>query len=306
MRERMDGTGPMKTAQFELVPADGGSPFRYLHRRTENLVHEHGWHFHPEYELSWVMSSHGTRYVGDYIQPYGPGELVLYGPNLPHCSRNEVGAGNDVEHVTIQFDPACMGQDFFGIPEASSLKRMLADSRRALMFDAAAIDCIGPMLLELGGHTGLTQILRLMEILDRLSRFERRMLTTATYRNEAVIDRRLAGRLNEVQRYIDERFRGTVCQAEIAHAMGMSAPAFSKFVRATTGNTFMGLVKLARISEACRQLAYGNERITDVALDCGYQHTSHFDRHFMALKGVSPSDYRRRMQQLCAEMEAAA
>lgn len=296
----------MKTPQFEHVPADGGSPFRYMHKRSEDLSREHAWHFHPEYELSWVMSSHGTRYVGDYIQPYGPGELVLYGPNLPHCSRNDVGAGEMVEHVTIQFDPNCMGDDFFEIPEASSLKRILAEASGALMFEAPALECVGPMLLGLGQVSGLTRLLRLMEILDRLSGFKRRTLTTSAYRNEVVVDRRLVGRLNAVQRYIDERFRGTICQAEIARTLGMSAPAFSKFVRAATGNTFMGLVKLARINEACRQLAYGDERITDVALDCGYQHTSHFDRHFMALKGLSPSDYRRRMQLLDTETEAAA
>lgn len=296
----------MISPQYEHVPADGGSPFRYMHAQSEDLSRQHAWHFHPEYELSWVMSSHGTRYVGDYIQPYGPDELVLYGPNLPHCSRNEVGPGNAVEHITIQFDPASLGRDFFEIPEAASLKRMLAESHGALMFETAALECISPMLLDLANHSGLSQLLRLMEILDRLSRFQRRTLTTSNYQNSVVVDRKLVGRLNEVQRYIDERFRGTICQAEIAGDLGMSAPAFSKFVRAATGNTFMGLVKLARINEACRMLAFGDERITDVALDCGYQHTSHFDRHFMALKGVSPSDYRRRMQDLETGVENAA
>lgn len=296
----------MTTPQYEHVPAGGGSPIRYMHEHSDDLSRQHAWHFHPEYELSWVMSSHGTRYVGDYIQPYGPDELVLYGPNLPHCSRNEVGRGNAVEHVTVQFDPASLGQDFFEIPEAASLKRLLAESHGALMFEAAALEEVAPLLLDLEKHSGLSQLLRFMEILDRLSRFPRRTLTTSAFRSAVAVDRKLVGRLNDVQRYIDERFRGTICQAEIASELGMSAPAFSKFVRAATGNTFMGLVKLARINEACRMLAFGDERITDVALDCGYQHTSHFDRHFMALKGVSPSDYRRRMQKLGSRIDEAA
>ncbi len=42
------------------------------------------WHFHPECELHYVVSTSGRYFVGDFIGSFEPGNLVLTGPNLPH------------------------------------------------------------------------------------------------------------------------------------------------------------------------------------------------------------------------------
>lgn len=292
------GDADMIYPQFEHVHAEDGGSFRYIRKFCADWAVDHPWHFHPEFELTWIMKSHGTRYVGDYIRPYSSGEMTLYGPNLPHCYRNERGVGDDAEHITVQFDPRCFGDGFLETPEAAMVKRMLDQAGGALMFAPAATEAVGSLLIELKPLTGMRRLIRLMEILDRLSEVDRTVLTTPSYRNSVIIDQKLIDRLAHVQRYIDQRFRGVLSQSEIAGQLGMSTYAFSKFVRAATGNTFMGLLKLARINEACRLLADSSEKITDVALDCGYQHTSYFDRHFRELKGVSPSEYRRQAQTL--------
>ena len=46
------------------------------------------WHFHPESEIMLLEKSTGTRYVGDAIENFQVGDVVLLGPNLPHLWRN--------------------------------------------------------------------------------------------------------------------------------------------------------------------------------------------------------------------------
>ncbi len=40
------------------------------------------WHYHPEYELTFISKSHGTRFIGNHMQPFSSGDLILIGPNL--------------------------------------------------------------------------------------------------------------------------------------------------------------------------------------------------------------------------------
>lgn len=282
----------MNELHYEQVIPDQSSSFRCFHQICDDLKQDHNWHFHPEYELSWVMRSHGLRYVGNAIRPYQPGEIVLYGPNLPHCSRNDPDGGA-VEYITVQFDLACLGAGFFDIPEAAAIRALLDQSEKALKFQVEAASVAGPLLKRLVHMSGIRRIIGLVEILDLLSTLGRERLTSDSYVASPEAGGLLVEQLNKVQRYIDQHFRGILSQAEIAGQLGMSPSGFSKFIRASTGRTFMNMVRLARINEACRLLAHSNARITDIALECGYQHTSHFDRHFIDEKGLSPTIYRR-------------
>src|ERR1700680_4798200 len=68
-------------AHFEkLIP--GRESFLTYERRDSEFPFY--WHYHPEFELTLILESSGQRLVGDGIDDYGPGDLVLLGPNLPH------------------------------------------------------------------------------------------------------------------------------------------------------------------------------------------------------------------------------
>ncbi|HZG24710.1 MAG TPA: cupin domain-containing protein, partial [Chitinophagaceae bacterium] len=47
------------------------------------------WHSHSEFQLFVVLEGTGTRFIGDSIKRFHPGELILTGPHLPHLWRSD-------------------------------------------------------------------------------------------------------------------------------------------------------------------------------------------------------------------------
>lgn len=281
----------MLDPEFESVSDGEPAPIRWIHRRSESLAADHGWHFHPQYELTWFIASTGTRYVADGVERYAAGDLVLSGPNIPHCWRNDADA--PAEWMSVQFPPAFAGDGMLDLPEAAAVRALLDAARGGIAFTGGTPATTGRLIAAMGEADGFVRLLRLLEVLHLLSRVAYRPLASSGYHGRTVVDQQMVRRLDRITRYVNEHFRGAVSQADLADELEMTPAAFSKFVRAATGGTFSDMVRRARINEACRLLAHEDARVTAIALECGYQHTSHFDHQFRAMRGVTPSEYRR-------------
>ena len=68
---------------FETVTPEAGESWAFLDRRLQDGI-PFEWHQHPEFELTLTLNSRGHRYVGDDVEPYDNGDLVLIGPGIPH------------------------------------------------------------------------------------------------------------------------------------------------------------------------------------------------------------------------------
>lgn len=285
--------------RLETVLTDIGSSFRCLDFTCPDFASDHTWHYHPEFELVWVGASEGTRFVGDSIQRYGPGDLVLLGPYVPHRWLDDPvgGARRELTVIGAQFKPDCLGADFFELCEARPVADLLRRAAGGLAFAADVSTRMGPLLQSLAHASGLRRLARLIDLLDALSAAPSEPLATDQYRYENEINLVGRRRLDRVYRYIRENIDDAICQAEIAGQLGMSAPAFSRFFKGVTGRTFVGFVSVVRVHEACRKLSAGDDSITHIALACGFQNLSNFNRQFLALKEMTPSEFRRRARQ---------
>lgn len=280
--------------QFESVHSDDDSSFRCLHFRCESFAADHAWHYHPEYELTWVVRSEGTRFVGDSIQPYAPGDLVLLGPDLPHCWHDEPTNGKGAPEVVVaQFRPDCFGEGFLAMDVARGVRVLLARAARGLAFAPATAREAGPLLVAMTRQRGLRRLSRLLDVLAVLAAEDAQVLASQDYQLNNDVNPANRRRIELVHREVRERMGEQISQARIAARVGLTPPAFSRFFRAATGKTFVGFVNTLRVNEACRLLAATSRPVTAIALACGYQNISNFNRQFRLLRGMSPSEYRR-------------
>ena len=69
--------------KLETIRIQDASQTFHYYKNVENAW-DSFWHYHPEIEITYIHKGRGLRFVGDSIQPYQTGDVVLFGKNLPH------------------------------------------------------------------------------------------------------------------------------------------------------------------------------------------------------------------------------
>lgn len=104
------------------------------------------------------------------------------------------------------------------------------------------------------------------------------------------------GRLLKVVAFVTARFQEPIEVADLAAEAGLSVSHLQReFVR-HFGITPTNYVREVRIGMARHLLETSDLSISRVALDCGFYDQSHFNRHFKALTGLAPRQYRQRFR----------
>jgi AraC-like DNA-binding protein len=281
----------MRPSFEKLIPPEGSS-IRCFERKS---LLRPLWHYHPEIELKFIRQGSGSRFVGDSIQSYRTGDLVLLGSNLPHhwASDRYRGKKYDREHVLIvQFLPDVFGDPFLSRPELAVVVDLLDRSKRGLQFSGAtqqqAIELVERML-EAPPFERLMTLLRLLHLLA--STAEARPLSSESY--APAFKHQLRTRIHMVCQYISENICDPdLSQTQIAEFAKMTPAAFCRFFKSATQRTVTEYVNELRVAYASRLLIESDASILAVSMDSGFGTASNFHRQFRQLKGMSPREYR--------------
>jgi AraC-like DNA-binding protein len=93
--------------------------------------------------------------------------------------------------------------------------------------------------------------------------------------------------------HIHSRFKSPLTLGQIAEKAGMSVSSFVRSFKKKTGLTFVDYVNSLRLSHAGLLLKEGRLSLLEIALSCGFNSQSHFNRVFKKIYGVTPGEYRR-------------
>src|SRR5690554_3786715 len=92
---------------FESITPLESSSFKVS--QYSKMEFDSPWHYHPEFELTYILSSQGVRYVGNTIENFYENDLVLLGPNLPHCWKNADHQPQVASAIVIQWKDNLLG-----------------------------------------------------------------------------------------------------------------------------------------------------------------------------------------------------
>jgi AraC-like DNA-binding protein len=271
-----------------------------LHTDASFAVWTHGypyrtvrWHFHPEYEIHLVTATTGRSFVGDHVGTFGPGNLILTGPNLPHNWISDVPTGSSVPErgLIVQFSEDFVTRCLDNFPEMSVVTDLLKDAARGVEFSAEDGKAAEPLLREMLTAQGVRRLALFFALLDVLHRSTaKRILSSRIYRPDPVSY--MAQPLNHVLDYIASNFASDLRETEMAALSGYTLAAFSRAFRRHAGVSFVYYVNSMRIKRACDMLIADETRIADICFRVGFNNLSNFNRQFLAHKGMAPRAFR--------------
>jgi AraC family transcriptional regulator len=96
-----------------------------------------------------------------------------------------------------------------------------------------------------------------------------------------------------VTRHIDASLASTVSTQDCAKLTRLSASYFSRAFKVSFGETFSKYVARRRTERAQEMMVMTDERLSEIALSCGFADQSHFTRVYHRQVGSSPASWRR-------------
>lgn len=247
------------------------------------------WHYHPEYELTLIVSGKGKRVVGNSHEPFTAGDFVLLGPELPHTWVTEKKARQRCRAIVIQFTRKFI-EPFLQYKELRQIESLLERSDKGTRFIDLRSEVI-PLMEQMTELEEPQRLIQLIHILQKLTHIEGRQLNSIAYKPmKRNIDQR---RINKVFQYVQDRYKHDISLKKAASMINLSESAFCKYFKRVSGKTFSDYVNEARIACACQLLIETEYPISRIASEAGFQSLTYFNRVFFRKKKIKPKDLRK-------------
>ncbi len=248
------------------------------------------WHYHVAMELTLFTSGEGTRFVGDHIAPFGPGDLVLLGEKLPHYWHTHGSSAG----LSVQWEFP-HGHAFWGFPETLALAMLFKSAGRGLRFTGATAGVVRAGMHDLAQSTGPERLGVLLRVFARMAAApekERMLLSERAFALPAGSGHQQA--MAEAVRYLLANYRDELRLEEVLRLTAMSKPTFSRLFKKHSGKTFSEFVSQIRLQAACRELVETERSVLEIALSSGFSQVSFFNRIFRRSLHCSPTQYREK------------
>lgn len=276
----------------ELLTAEPESSLSRLNRRLDESI-PFQWHHHPEYELTMTLNSRGQRFIGDHVGTYDDGDFVLVGPNLPHTwySREKLSAESPHIALVIWFHPDLAERITRNLVEFRNIQGMLKRAGRGLLFSAEASRTARARFETLFVCPPAERLLTFLSVLDQLAGDDAETLASVSPLLEA--PRESLDRIDRVLTHIHAHYAEAISLRELADIAALSESGLHRLFVKHTGKTISDYLTHMRIGDACARLSGTSEQVHYIADVVGYASLANFNRHFLAMKGMTPREYRR-------------
>ncbi len=248
------------------------------------------WHFHAEYEIIYFEEGNGTRFVGNCIEPFSSGEVLLLGPDLAHFMKSDEIQLKGLKGTIIQFEKDFMRHAISNYSQFSKIYKLLIESRNGVVFPPNSNSDIYGVLNKIPTKRGIDQIITLLEILKLMSETDSRKILSTSEPTEISVSEH--PRFDKVISFLNRNYNREIKLEEIASIAAMNPSAFCRYFKSKTGKTIKNYIAHMRTSYACKLLLNQNMSVAQVSNECGFETISYFNKTFKKNTGYTPTEYK--------------
>ncbi|MCY2685536.1 AraC family transcriptional regulator [Salinimicrobium sp. TH3] len=248
-------------------------------------------HFHPEYELNFILNGKGVRRViGDSMEDIEEIELVLVGPNLQHGWELHNCTNKDIHEITIQFHNDLFDEKLLGRRIMKPIKDMFERSAHGILFSEKITREVKPKILKLSKIDSIDYFLELISILQDLATSRNQRLLSSYISNNKDFEN--SDKIKTIYEFVQDNYQHKISLNKISELVNMSPVSFNRFIKKRTGKTLIEYINDTRIGYASRWLIERDLSIAEIAFKCGFNNIANFNRVFKKNKNCTPSQYR--------------
>ncbi|TNJ45342.1 AraC family transcriptional regulator [Tamlana fucoidanivorans] len=250
------------------------------------------WHFHVEYELTYIKSGYGTRFVGASAELFKAGDLVLIGSQVPHYWRCDNDfydrKGLVAESHVVQFKDDLFFQN--ELPEMKHIHLLLKKASSGVQFLNS--EKYAKQLTSLSSLTGMPRLLSFYKLIEELSHDSCQRLLSTTQVSQ-FYQAKDSITFQKILNYIFDNLHHDISLSEIASKVHMSKSTFCKYFKKRTKKTFTEYVNKLRIAHASKLLSESDLTVSQICFESGFNSLSYFNRQFKKYKTINPKEYAR-------------
>lgn len=277
----------------EHVDFPGRSPVKVKMREMPHFTYP--WHFHPEFEILYVIEGSGTSFVADSIEAFQSGDLALIGTNLPHFWRSDeiyLNSGGDlkIKYIVIQFPPDFLKEEIANYPEFHSIGELFERAAQGIRFSPEFVRKVSKKVINISKNRGFERIILLQELLHALAGTnDFKLLAGELYHYEGHSFTNF--RLTKVLQFLNTNYQRKIELETVANIANLHPAAFCRFFKEKLGKSLSEYVNDLRIGYACRLIIDGKLSVSQISFECGFNNLSNFNRTFKKHTGFTPTNY---------------
>jgi AraC-like DNA-binding protein/quercetin dioxygenase-like cupin family protein len=254
-------------------------------------------HRHKEIQLTCILEGEGTLIAGMNMHLFQPGQIFIFGANLPHVFKSNpeyfaADSTKKIRAVTVFFNPQDKLSALFDLPEMKMLQGFMTACDCGFKVPDELFTEISDRLLGLLDSDSIIQLMEFIQLLKTLSTVKNLEPLTVNPLLKTIADNE-GMRVATIYNYIIQNYNKAITLEDVAEKAFMTPHAFCRYFKKHTRYTLVEFLNKVRINEACKLLMNGSHSgIAEIAYSCGFNSITNFNRVFKSITGKSPRSYK--------------